>query len=240
MSDNLDPTADFLARERAVLGEEADLFQASNSSTPAVTSPWGEETIKKTEETLDVSMLSIGPQQQEEENDNKMEEDINTETVIPKEDEKPSEFVQEWQTKQREIVETRDKQSEERHQQMVKEAQQQIDDFYEEYNERKDKQIEENRANQEIEIQAANKGNLWERAMKQIDLATKAANSGGQKQEEPKKHTSPFGGAANNNKVEESAVVTRDTSRMRELLQDLRRDKEAPGVAAAAAAPIKA
>ncbi|KAJ2323923.1 hypothetical protein GGI00_005483, partial [Coemansia sp. RSA 2681] len=34
MSDEYDPTADFLAQERAALGEAADFFQVSDTSTP--------------------------------------------------------------------------------------------------------------------------------------------------------------------------------------------------------------
>ncbi|KAJ2397265.1 hypothetical protein GGI23_003597, partial [Coemansia sp. RSA 2559] len=88
--------------------------------------------------------------------------------------------------------------------------------FYEEYNEKKEKAIEQNRASQEMELQAANKGNLWERALKQIDMATKASVDRQQSEVA-------------------SAKAVRDTSRMRELLQDLKKDKDAPGVKAKAA-----
>ncbi|KAJ1943662.1 Clathrin light chain, partial [Linderina pennispora] len=135
-------------------------------------------------------------------------------------------FLQEWQVKQKDAVEERDRVSNERHEAIVKEARESIDKFYDEYNEKKDRAIQENRATQEIEIQAANSGNLWERAMKQIDLATKAA------QDTQKSSGSPFGSTAQvSRQASQSAApaATRDTVRMRELLQDLKRDKEAPG-----------
>ncbi|KAJ2853175.1 Clathrin light chain, partial [Coemansia erecta] len=127
-----------------------------------------------------------------------------------------SQFQAEWQAKQRGIIEDRDRQSEEKHAAIVEEAKQSIDKFYEEYNEKKEKAIEQNRASQEMELQAANKGNLWERALKQIDMATKASVDRQQSEVA-------------------SAKAVRDTSRMRELLQDLKKDKDAPGVKAKAA-----
>ncbi|KAJ2506105.1 Clathrin light chain, partial [Coemansia sp. RSA 2049] len=101
---------------------------------------------------------------------------------------------------------------------VVEEAKQAIDKFYEEYNQKKEKAIEQNRANQEMELQSANKGNLWERALKQIDMATKASSSSASSSELSSPAQKPV----------------RDISRMRDLLQDLKRDKDAPGVRAKA------
>ncbi|KAJ1666056.1 Clathrin light chain [Coemansia sp. RSA 1813] len=198
MSD--DPMAEFLARERAALGAEADLFQ-NDSSGPA-------------------SEAALSPGQQGERSSGgsfaePMMVDSEPVGALSPEAAQPStadsQFQEEWQAKQRTIIEDRDRQSEEKHGAIVEEAKQAIDKFYEEYNEKKEKSIQQNRANQEMELQAANKGSLWERALKQIDMATKAS-------------------ADIQGHSDASHKVVRDTSRMRELLQDLKRDKEAPGV----------
>ncbi|KAJ2260022.1 Clathrin light chain [Coemansia sp. RSA 376] len=105
---------------------------------------------------------------------------------------------------------------------MVQEAQQAVDKFYEEYNEKKDRAIELNRANQEIELQSASKGGLWERVVKQIDLATKAS-------QDQKANAGTATARSPTQQQQQQQQGTRDTSRMRELLQDLKRDSEAPG-----------
>ncbi|KAJ1790151.1 Clathrin light chain [Coemansia sp. RSA 2399] len=203
MSD--DPMAEFLARERAALGTEADFFQNDSSATPS-----------------DLALSPVQQQQQQQQQSGGSFAEPMMVDSEPAEEEAlspeaqmtaGSQFQEEWQTKQRGIIEDRDRQSEEKHVAIVEEAKQSIDKFYEEYNEKKEKAIEQNRASQEMELQAANKGNLWERALKQIDMATKASVDRQQSE------------AA-------SAKAARDTSRMRELLQDLKKDKDAPGVKA--------
>ncbi|KAJ2558952.1 Clathrin light chain [Coemansia sp. RSA 1933] len=195
MSD--DPMAEFLARERAALGAEADFFQ--NDSTPseaALSPPVAQNQSSSPPSTFAEPMM------------------VDSEPIASPEPPMAvdSQFQEEWQAKQRGILEDRDRQSEEKHAAIAEEAKQAIDKFYEEYNEKKEKAIEQNRANQELELQAASKGNLWERALKQIDMATKAS--------------------ADRQSQDGSALpkAVRDTSRMRELLQDLKRDKDAPGV----------
>ncbi|KAJ2664380.1 Clathrin light chain [Coemansia sp. RSA 1200] len=211
MSD--DPMAEFLARERAALGAEADLFQSDLPSEPAATaaaSPpsqqqqQGEE-ANPTESFSEPMMVDSDPR------DNVLQSPGQSSHAHD------SQFQEEWQSKQRGIIEERDRQSEEKHGAVVEEAKQAIDKFYEEYNQKKEKAIEQNRANQEMELQSANKGNLWERALKQIDMATKASSSSASSESSPP-----------------AQKPVRDISRMRDLLQDLKRDKDAPGVRAKA------
>ncbi|KAI9501452.1 Clathrin light chain [Coemansia spiralis] len=196
MSD--DPMADFLARERAALGAEADLFQteASPSMEPMMVDSFVAETTETTESTS----IAQPPSQPSPQPSQQMSPEV-------------SQFQEEWTSKQREIVEERDRVSTEKHQAMVEEAKRNVDKFYEEYNEKRDKAVEQNRANQELELQAASKGNLWERVLKQIDLATKGSEQSTQ-----------LASASN------AGQQVRDTVRMRELLQELKRDKDAPGV----------
>ncbi|KAJ1813782.1 Clathrin light chain [Coemansia sp. RSA 2599] len=149
-----------------------------------------------------------------------------------------SEFQKEWQSKNQGLIEQRDRQSQGRHEEVVAEAKEAMDKFYAEYNERRDRAVKENRNSQEIEVQSASKGNLWERVWKQIDLATRAAVP----QESLKKTqagglgASPFAQRPAATQLQpqqpqqQQQVGSRDTSRMRELLQDLKRDENAPGV----------
>jgi hypothetical protein len=88
----------------------------------------------------------------------------------------------------------------------IKEAQQNIDDFYENYNTKKEKQITQTR--KEAEEFLANRddvtsgGTSWERISKLVDVSGKGAR----------------GGAAGSGK-----------ERFRELLVSLRKDEKAPG-----------
>ncbi|KAI8319898.1 hypothetical protein GQ54DRAFT_329451 [Martensiomyces pterosporus] len=262
-----DPTADFLARERAALGDDADFFQSdsnpSNSKSPSASANPAQgsaadifspalsasnsnnnndllgDSFEPTPAPAAAAASSASLEQQ-----SVVSGGASSSVKSPPLGSSASQFQQEWQAKQRDVIEERDRVSEERHEVMVKEAREAIDKFYEEYNEKKDKAIEENRANQEIELQAANKGNLWERAVKQIDLATKAS----QDQKSSAAPTaggssfsasSPFASTSNlsrqasqQQQQQDQKQNVRDTSRMRELLQDLKRDKDAPGVKA--------
>ncbi|KAJ2744495.1 Clathrin light chain [Coemansia sp. BCRC 34301] len=206
MSDEYDPTADFLAQERAALGDAADFFQVSDTAT----TPQQQATPSFTTSDAFVTTPSISSSTEAFGiTNNEKEARRNSPSTLGS-----SEFEQEWHAKQREIVDDRDRAASAKHETMVQEAQQSVDRFYEEYNEKKDRAIEVNRANQEIELQSASKGGLWERVVKQIDLATKASQD--QK-------------AASLTTQQPLQLGTRDTSRMRDLLQDLKRDPEAPG-----------
>ncbi|KAJ2695433.1 Clathrin light chain [Coemansia sp. IMI 209128] len=213
MSDEFDPTADFLAQERAALGDAADLFQATElASTPLQATP----SFSTSDAFVPTPSITDSTEVFAPTND-RIQSPVSVTRTSPG---LPSEFEQEWQGKQREIVDDRDRAASTKHETMVQEAQQAIDRFYEEYNEKKDRAIEANRANQEIELQAASKGGLWERVAKQIDLATKASQD----------QKATTGTAARSPTQQQQQQGTRDTSRMRELLQDLKRDPEAPGV----------
>ncbi|KAJ2339557.1 Clathrin light chain [Coemansia sp. RSA 2673] len=227
MSDQYDPTADFLAQERAALGDAADIFQASVSPPPTTSS----NQPTPAPESEDVFMASVFDATEDHSHDspatafNSLSLQSTTATSPPQPP--ASEFQQEWQGKQREIVSDRDRASTQKHEDMVKEAQRAVDRFYEEYNEKKDRAIEENRANQEIELQAASSGSLWERVVKQIDLATKAAQDHNQRASPNAARSTP---QQQQQQQQQQPQNARDTSRMRELMQDLKRDPGAPGV----------
>ncbi|KAJ2570516.1 Clathrin light chain [Coemansia sp. RSA 1807] len=195
-----DPMEEFLARERAALGQDAEQFQSGPTSavlSPTVSEQASDVAILPTLNPISPSFTSVSssafPSSQ-------------TSTPAPQAlSPPPAQFDQEWQSTHRAEITSRDETSAAKHADTVKEAQRAIDTFYAEYNERKDRAIEENRAQQEIETQAATRGTLWERVGKQIDMATKASSEAQRSQ-------------------------VRDTARMRDLLQDLKRDANSPGV----------
>jgi hypothetical protein len=88
----------------------------------------------------------------------------------------------------------------------VKEAQQNIDDFYENYNNKKEKSIAQTRKDAEQFLASredtTSGGTSWERVSKLVDISGKGA----------------IGGAAGSGK-----------ERFRELLMSLRKDEKAPG-----------
>ncbi|KAJ2368517.1 Clathrin light chain [Coemansia sp. RSA 2611] len=200
-----DPMAEFLARERAALGEDADQFQAD---TPSPTSQAASDALQSAEFASPPASQSKSPEPSQTISQTVSQamspavSQTMSQTMSPAPS--ASQFEQEWLGKHRELIDERDQQSETKHQEIIDEARQAIDKFYEEYNERKDRAIEENRASEEIEQQAAARGTLWERVVKQADMVAKASPA-------------------------QQQLPARDTSRMRDLLQDLRRDPQAPG-----------
>ncbi|KAJ2121970.1 Clathrin light chain [Coemansia sp. RSA 720] len=216
-----DPMEEFLARERAALGQDAEQFQSGPTS--AVLSPVASQSASDVailptlnpaspEFTTPVSSSAFPPASQTSPSSQALSPA--SQALSPVSHSTPSQFDQEWQSTHRAEITERDAASDAKHADTVKEAQRAIDAFYAEYNERRDRAIEENRAQQEIETQAATRGTLWERVGKQIDMATKASNE------------SPTG----------QRSLVRDTARMRDLLQDLKRDADAPGAKQKAAA----
>ncbi|KAJ2156860.1 Clathrin light chain [Coemansia sp. RSA 552] len=223
-----DPMADFLARERAALGQDADQFQTDSSAAPSPHQPsTGDaeafapaltESSSPSAATPSLAGLSVASPPASATPPKPPQRDFPGESA----------FQKEWVTKQREAVEERDRASQAKHDEVLEEARAAIDKFYEEYNERKDKMLEENRATQEIELQSAGKGTLWERVLKQVDLAAKSSlSSTAQQSGSSTRLGSPTPFAAS--QQQQQAPAARDTSRMRELLHDLRRDPSAPG-----------
>ncbi|KAJ2451577.1 Clathrin light chain [Coemansia sp. RSA 2336] len=243
-----DPMADFLARERAALGEDADMFQADSNGSPSqsavsplqsaasplqsATSPLQSAT-EQPEAAGDVSAAMPNLATSEFASPSNSSSAFSA-TKSPSQPQEKSQFEQDWSNKQQEIIQERDRASESKHGEIVREAREAIDKFYEEYNERKDRAVEENRASQEIEAQAANRGSLWERVLKQADMVAKATTNASSSTGVAERHASPapFGAARQQSpqQQQQQQQPARDTSRMRELLQDLRRDPNAPGV----------
>ncbi|OBZ86101.1 Clathrin light chain [Choanephora cucurbitarum] len=218
-----DPTADFLARERAALGEDADFFNndtdlisTSNDLTSPVnlasaaslpTSPAIFESPQIHHQTTDIGF----PAQPDNsfttfETNYPKAEELETsqafhKALLPEEE---PETVRQWREKQAEIIAQRDAEAEAKKEEKIKHAREEIDKFYEDYNDKKQKAIEENREREEVHQksieQVASSGNIWERVVKEVD-ATNA----------------------------KTGYHSHDVSRMKELMVDLKRDSKAPG-----------
>lgn len=121
------------------------------------------------------------------------------------EDEEPS-VIKEWRERRDLALQDRLARSEEKKQETIRAAQQNIDDFYENYNSKKEKSIAQTRreADEFLEKRedTAAGGTSWERIAKLVDLSGKGAK----------------GGAAGTGK-----------ERFRELLISLKKDEKAPG-----------
>ena len=116
------------------------------------------------------------------------------------------EVLRQWREQRDAQIQRRDEVSASKKSETVKAAQEAIDEFYENYNNRKDKQVSQTRKEAE-EFLAKREdttagGTSWERIAKLVDLSGKGAS----------------GGASGTGKA-----------RMRELLVSLRKDEKAPG-----------
>lgn len=122
------------------------------------------------------------------------------------EDETEPAPIREWRERRALQLQHRDEISASKKAETVKAAQEAIDEFYDNYNNRKDKQIAQTRKEAEEFLakreDTTSGGTSWERISKLVDLSGKGS----------------AGGAAGTGKA-----------RMRELLVSLRKDEKAPG-----------
>ncbi|KAF2139114.1 uncharacterized protein K452DRAFT_255235 [Aplosporella prunicola CBS 121167] len=121
-------------------------------------------------------------------------------------DEPEPEVIREWRERRDMALQHRDQVSEEKKAATVKAAHEAIDDFYENYNNKKEKGIAQTRKDEEEFL--ANRedtsagGTSWDRIAKLVDLSGKGARGGGSGTEK---------------------------ARFREILLSLRKDEKAPG-----------
>ncbi|KAI1853577.1 hypothetical protein JX265_004092 [Neoarthrinium moseri] len=208
------PSADdFLARERALLGDDATQFATSEDAAAFA-------------EGGDDDLLGGGEASTETAQFQSQFPDLNSgnEQVAPGgaitgpsvsynsgygaqvEDEQEPEVIREWREKRDAANAKRAEQFAQQKAETVKEAQQNIDDFYENYNNKKDKGIAQTQKDAEQFLASredtVSGGTSWERIAKLVDISGK-----GQK-----------GGASGSGK-----------ERFREMLMTLRKDEKAPG-----------
>ncbi|KAJ3457489.1 hypothetical protein MRS44_014630 [Fusarium solani] len=216
--DSGDPSADpstddFLAREKALLGDDADQF-ATNDDAAAFVDAEGD-------------LLGSGGNEQstfESQFPDLTQPDAGTGlapggTAITgpsvsynsgyqayAEEEEEPEVIKEWRERRDAQIAKRVEQFAAQREETIKEAQQNIDDFYDNYNNKKEKGIAQTRkeaeeflANQEDTVSG---GTSWDRIAKLVDVSGKGTK----------------GGASGSGK-----------ERFRELLVSLRKDEKAPG-----------
>ncbi|KAI8070986.1 clathrin light chain [Gongronella butleri] len=208
---SVDPTADFLARERAALGEDADFFENdaddaagvsfSPLDSPALPSPSvftpNREPLTPGLHAPTATLDDVFPPAPETPGDT--EQSINASPPMPEED---PETVRQWKSKQEGLLKARDEASEIKREDTIQQARRDIDKFYEDYNDKKQLAIEQNRQKEQaIEdkreaIQAS--ANIWDRVIEECAFdARKEAK--------------------------------RDTSRMKEIMQALKKVDNPPG-----------
>lgn len=114
-------------------------------------------------------------------------------------------FHRAWREKQAEEIAKRDEASEKRKQEIIEKAEKAIDDFYATYNQKKEKQIAQNKEDEAAFVQARDdalaKGTTWERIADLIELQDSRSKT--------------------------VARGSKDLSRMKEVLLSLKRDGEA-------------
>ncbi|KAI9277031.1 clathrin light chain [Phascolomyces articulosus] len=217
-----DPTADFLARERAALGEDADLFSSGDVPASIAADTTGLPTDLMTSPPSELPAAASSPAPGSNplsppsagtgtgdysafESDFPKAEELETSQAFHKAmlpDEEP-EVVRQWREKQKELIAQRDDEAENKKQETIQRAREEIDKFYEDYNEKKQRTIEENREREENYLkdrEDASSANIWERVVREFEVTNA-----------------------------KSTHHTRDVSRMKQLMLDLRKDPKAPG-----------
>ncbi|KAF2134697.1 hypothetical protein P153DRAFT_362442 [Dothidotthia symphoricarpi CBS 119687] len=216
-------TDDFLSRERAMLGDDADLFTSDNDKLATVedgdddllggddyeANVGGEEMsgFESSFPAIDTSNNHMAPGGTITGSSLPFLPGQPAPSFTPLRSDSPEpDVIREWRERRDLQIQHRDEVSAERKDRTIKEAQENIDDFYDNYNNKKDKEIAKTRKDAEEFL--ANRddttagGTSWERIAKLVDLSGKGTK----------------GGASGSEKA-----------RFRELLLSLRKDEKAPG-----------
>lgn len=197
--------SDFLSRERALLGDDADQFVTSADN--AVPEDEDDEFNKFESSFPSVDsqqpQVSITNQSQFQDTTNSSNEFINSNSTQPKIE---SEAVKEWKERRNLEIQKRDEISLNKKKDIQEKAKKAIDDFYDNYNSKKDKFIDKTRNDESKFIENRDGlyqgGTTWDRALKLIDTNDKSLKIG-----------------------------VRDKTRFKEILVSLKGNAEAPGAA---------
>ncbi|PHH70441.1 hypothetical protein CDD83_5437 [Cordyceps sp. RAO-2017] len=213
IKDSLDLSGDdFLAREKAVLGADANQFAASVDVSLLVEStrdlPGDSDAAQSTFESQFPDLASpsavasgipgsdsiIGPS---------VHYQSGYQTHVEDQDE--SEMIRQWKDRRDEQIAKRADMLEAQREETIKEAQKNIDDFYENYNAKKEKGISQTRNEAEqflaTQEETVSGGTSWDRIAQLVDISGKGTK----------------GGAGGSGK-----------ERFREMLASLRKDENAP------------
>ncbi|ORZ15080.1 clathrin light chain [Absidia repens] len=220
---NEDPTTDFLARERAALGDDADFFTDDADLSP---SPLPQTTATMTPTFIDSPDLpspsamltpnitqeidSIGTDQLIQQSNNASSFESNYpdtdalessqafhKAMLP--DEEP-ETVRQWREKQKEILAERDEEAEKKKQETIKKRMKTLTNFTKTIMKRSKKPLKKTEQMTKDKDDSLSDGNVWERVLSHCDV-------------------SGTGGLSK----------TGDVTRMKEIMLDLKKTKDAPG-----------
>ncbi|KAI9669574.1 MAG: hypothetical protein M1817_004617 [Caeruleum heppii] len=222
-------TGDFLARERALLGDDADTFTSPNDNRQAAAVEDGDDDLLGgTDGATNGAQDNFNGDGMGDFESSFPDIQSGNEAVGPggtitgssapflsgptqsygatAQDEEEPEVIKQWRERRDLAISHRDEVSEKRKAETIKTAQTAIDDFYENYNTKKEKTVTQTRKEAE-EFLASREdtvagGTSWERIAKLVDLSGKGTR----------------GGASGTGK-----------ERFRELLLDLKKDEKAPG-----------
>ncbi|KAF5382280.1 hypothetical protein D9757_008929 [Collybiopsis confluens] len=127
--------------------------------------------------------------------------------------EEEPEVIKEWRRKQADEIATRDETSRQRRSETIAKAEKAIDDFYEDYAAKKEKNIRENKDNEDEYLQSLTEslsaGTTWERICKLIELENSQSKT-----------------------IARAGAGTTDITRFKEVLLRLKREGDmAPGAA---------
>ncbi|POS83601.1 hypothetical protein EPUL_004012 [Erysiphe pulchra] len=210
---------DFLSREKALLGDDANQFTTQDDSVAFM--PEGDDDLLGGRDPIsesggggdeELSAFESSFPAIDVRNNNIAPIETITETQLPfnqqslREEVDEPDVIKKWREQRDVLLSERAARSEERKQETIKAAQQNIDEFYENYNTKKEKGIAQTRREAE-EFLAAREdtsagGTSWERIAKLVDLSGKGVK----------------GGASGT-----------DKARFRDLLISLKKDPNAPG-----------
>lgn len=155
---------DFLSREKEILGEDAEQFKTEQDDE--YLNEDKDDEVKKFEQQFP----DVGDSQQEEEQTTKEqeeEEEFSEPAFNPPKTE--SDAVKEWRDRYNLEISKRDEEDEKKAKETKEAAEKQLDDFYDDYNNKKEADIEKAR-NTEKEFLAKrddfySKGDVWSRAL---------------------------------------------------------------------------
>ncbi|KAK1237515.1 hypothetical protein MKX08_003140 [Trichoderma sp. CBMAI-0020] len=208
-----EPSAeDFLAREKALLGDDANQFTTSDDAN--VLAETGGDLLGETavaessfeSQFPDLANPAAGLAGVDGNIMTGPSVSYNSGYQTYAADEEEPEVIKQWRESRDAQIAKRSEQFAAQREETIKEAQQNIDDFYDNYNSKKEKGIAQTR--KEAEEFLANRedtvsgGTSWDRIAKLVDISGKGAT----------------GGAAGSGK-----------ERFREMLMSLRKDEKAPG-----------
>ncbi|KAJ3105693.1 hypothetical protein HDU97_007670 [Phlyctochytrium planicorne] len=216
MADDLE--ADFLAREQAILGADAALFNVDSAPIAVDSNAQNDllfgdfEAPVAANDTVPSSVAALAN--------------------APVEIEVESEAVKAWRESFAAIIAERDARSQKKHAEVLATAKDSLERFYAEYNDKKHKAVAKNK---EAEAQlvnrdeAAGSGNIWERVVRQVELsATTTSVNPARDTKKPKDS-----GQKDDKAAKKPSTKLKDTSRFKTLLLSLKNDKAAPGNAVA-------